>query len=182
MSSNQQLQLSVFLDKEDQTSRTGGRIYLPKYVMVFLLIFFFVSVDAHDLSSPQFSVLSGSFPGLNQYYNAFNVYRRELALGTVSLTGDRAQGNDSKHWAYSKQRIKCLAEVHNTKSLQWGANPEYLNVLHPSLKKISHVGVIFLGWTSTKQRQNTNCKLVDSKQQPLGPSPVFYQSVMVSID
>ena len=34
-------------------------------------------------------------------YNAFNVYRRELASGTVSLTGDRAQGDDSKHWAYS---------------------------------------------------------------------------------
>ena len=27
--------------------------------------------------------------------------RRELALGTVSLTGDRVQGNDSKHCAYS---------------------------------------------------------------------------------
>ena len=36
-------------------------------------------------------------------YNAFNVYRRELAPGTVSLTGDRAQGDDSKHWAYSKR-------------------------------------------------------------------------------
>ena len=36
-----------------------------------------------------------------QQYNAFNVYRRELAPGTVSLTGDRAQGDDSKHWAYS---------------------------------------------------------------------------------
>ena len=35
-------------------------------------------------------------------YNAFNVYRRELAPGTVSLTGDRAQGDDSKHWAYSR--------------------------------------------------------------------------------
>ena len=34
-------------------------------------------------------------------YNAFNVYRRELAPGTVSLTGDRAQRDDSKHWAYS---------------------------------------------------------------------------------
>ena len=34
-------------------------------------------------------------------YNAFNVYRRELAPGTVSLTDDRAQGDDSKHWAYS---------------------------------------------------------------------------------
>ena len=36
-----------------------------------------------------------------QLYNAFNVYRRELAPGTVSLTGDRAQGDDSKHWAYN---------------------------------------------------------------------------------
>ena len=34
-------------------------------------------------------------------YNAFNVYCRELAPGTISLTGDRAQGDDSKHWAYS---------------------------------------------------------------------------------
>ena len=34
-------------------------------------------------------------------YNAFNVYRRELAPSTVSLTGDRAQGDDSKHWANS---------------------------------------------------------------------------------
>ena len=31
------------------------------------------------------------------HYNAFNVYCRELAPGTVSLTGDRAQGDDSKH-------------------------------------------------------------------------------------
>ena len=41
-------------------------------------------------------------------YNAFNVYRRELAPGTVSLTGDRAQGDDSKHWANSKCIIKEL--------------------------------------------------------------------------
>ena len=38
-------------------------------------------------------------------YNAFNVYRRELAPGTVSLTGDRAQGDDSKHWAYSSAHL-----------------------------------------------------------------------------
>ena len=30
-------------------------------------------------------------------YNAFNVYCRELAPGTISLTGDRAKGDDSKH-------------------------------------------------------------------------------------
>ena len=32
-----------------------------------------------------------------EYYNPFLVYCRELAPGTVSLTGDRAQGDDSKH-------------------------------------------------------------------------------------
>ena len=31
------------------------------------------------------------------HYNLFLVYCRELASGTVSLTGDRAQGDDSKH-------------------------------------------------------------------------------------
>ena len=30
-------------------------------------------------------------------YNPFLVYCRELAPVTVSLTGDRAQGDDSKH-------------------------------------------------------------------------------------
>ena len=40
-------------------------------------------------------------------YNAFNVYRREMAPGTVSLTGDRAQGDDSKHWAHSNNDYSC---------------------------------------------------------------------------
>ena len=31
------------------------------------------------------------------HYNPFLVYRRKLAPGTVGLTGDRAQGDDSKH-------------------------------------------------------------------------------------
>ena len=34
-------------------------------------------------------------------YNSFLVYCRELAPGTVSLTGDRAQGDDSKHDSYN---------------------------------------------------------------------------------
>ena len=42
------------------------------------------------------------FSNMSYFYNALNVYRRELAPGTVSLTGDRAQGDDSKHWAYSR--------------------------------------------------------------------------------
>ena len=41
-------------------------------------------------------------PDRNCKYNAFNVYCRELAPGTVSLTGDRDQGDDSKHCTYSK--------------------------------------------------------------------------------
>ena len=51
-------------------------------------------------------------------YNAFNVYRRELAPGTVSLTGDRAQGDDSKHWAHSREHTcernnYCVYQLHN---------------------------------------------------------------------
>ena len=36
-------------------------------------------------------------------YNPFLVYCRELALGTVSLTGDRAQGDDSKHESHYRR-------------------------------------------------------------------------------
>ena len=40
-----------------------------------------------------------SAPGLtaNTCYNPFLVYCPELAHGTVNLTSDRAQGDDSKH-------------------------------------------------------------------------------------
>ena len=55
-------------------------------------------------------------------YNAFNVYRRELASGTVSLTGDRAQGDDSKHWAYSTLYINLFHSLFpvNNNSVMWG--------------------------------------------------------------
>ena len=46
----------------------------------------------------------------SECYNAFNVYRRELAPGTVSLTGDRAQGDDSKHWA-NNNSIMCKVAI-----------------------------------------------------------------------
>ena len=36
---------------------------------------------------------------MSRAYYAFNVYCRELAPGTVSLTGDRAQCDDSEHCA-----------------------------------------------------------------------------------
>ena len=51
-------------------------------------------------------------------YNAFNVYRRELAPGTVSLTGDRAQGDDSKHWAYSNS-LNTVGDIFFSKVLKY---------------------------------------------------------------
>ena len=39
------------------------------------------------------------------HYNSFFVYCRELAPGTVSLTGDRAQGDDSKHDSHNDSNL-----------------------------------------------------------------------------
>ena len=57
-------------------------------------------------------------------YNPFLVYCRELAPGAVSLTGDRAQGDDSKHDSHYTfycnvnlnnvdfvRRVPCLAFI-----------------------------------------------------------------------
>ena len=41
----------------------------------------------------------------NGKYNPFLVNCRKLAHGTVSLTGDRAQGDDSKHDSHYKRVI-----------------------------------------------------------------------------
>ena len=41
-------------------------------------------------------------------YNPFLVYCRELAPGTVSLTGDRAQGDDSKHDSHYTGTSTCI--------------------------------------------------------------------------
>ena len=51
--------------------------------------------------------LSGVFIDKLKKYNPFLVYCRELAPSTVSLTGDRAQGDDSKHDShYSQDNLK----------------------------------------------------------------------------
>ena len=42
----------------------------------------------------------------SHFYNPFLVYCRKLAPGTVSLKGDRAQGDDSKH--DSHYRLECF--------------------------------------------------------------------------
>ena len=49
-------------------------------------------------------------------YSAFNVDCRELAPGTISLTGDRAQGDDSKHCAYSTLKYFVNIAVSNYQS------------------------------------------------------------------
>ena len=49
-------------------------------------------------------------PALNCKFmslNDFNIYCRELAPEIVSLTGDRAQGDDSKQCAYSSLQNVC---------------------------------------------------------------------------
>ena len=43
-------------------------------------------------------------------YNSFLVYCRELALGTVSLTSDRAQGDDGKHDSHYNRLLKPAQE------------------------------------------------------------------------
>ena len=65
------------------------------------LFYFSYKQVKHDFSLLRSNaIISGRFNiTVNWDYNAFNVYCRELAPGTVSLTGDRAQGDDSKHWA-----------------------------------------------------------------------------------
>ena len=50
-------------------------------------------------------------------YNAFNVYCLELAPGTVSLTGYRAQGDESKHCAYyNRENIQNYLKKITTKT------------------------------------------------------------------
>ena len=44
-------------------------------------------------------------------YNTFLVYCRELAPGTVSLTGDRAQGDDSKHDSHYTPIMPILSSI-----------------------------------------------------------------------
>ena len=44
-------------------------------------------------------------------YISFLVYCRELAPGTVSLNGDQAQGDDSKHDSHYTYFVRCIRNV-----------------------------------------------------------------------
>ena len=54
-----------------------------------------------------------------RYYNPFHVYCRELALGTVSLTGDRAQGDDSKHDSHYTYKLMPMFKYINDTFKIW---------------------------------------------------------------
>ena len=45
------------------------------------------------------------------HYNSFLVFYRELASGTVSLTGDRAQGDDNKHYLHYTVNSEIFARI-----------------------------------------------------------------------
>ena len=51
----------------------------------------------HQCSTGFNAQLSTPPPSIRMAYNTVLVYCRELAPGTVSLTGDQAQGDDNKH-------------------------------------------------------------------------------------
>ena len=55
-----------------------------------------VQLSKHALTS-LWTYLLYSKDSIDSHYNSFRVYCRELAPGTVSLTADRAQGDDCKH-------------------------------------------------------------------------------------
>ena len=55
----------------------------------------------------------------NMNYNPFLVYCRDLVPGTVSLTGDRAQGDDNKHDSHYTPCYGCYTShtVKETRSV-----------------------------------------------------------------
>ena len=77
--------------------------YSVHFIIFIILKNIYILVVVHTLSlictiiSP---IIKCCLP-LKRWYNSFLVYCRELAPGTVSLTGDWAQGNDNKHDSHS---------------------------------------------------------------------------------
>ena len=71
-------------------------------------------------------------------YSAFNVYCRKLAPGTVSLTGDRAQGNDSKHCAYSSNHLLCTFSIFHLYRLVVIFCFDFLFIFQPNIH-VNHV-------------------------------------------
>ena len=57
------------------------------------------------------------------FYNNFNVNCPELASSTISLSGDRAQGDHSKHCAYSTQHAELICTL-TTKSVDPNKMPQ----------------------------------------------------------
>ena len=65
-------------------------------------------------------------PTTTYHYNPFPVYCRELAPGTVSLTCDRAQGDDSKHDSHYTCNIKSFCVWQTTL-----VTIKYISIVNP---------------------------------------------------
>ena len=57
-------------------------------------------------------------------YNPFLVYCRELAPGTVSLTGDWAQGDDSKHDLHYNLSLTLCMLVSSADNIENRVDPD----------------------------------------------------------
>ena len=111
-----------------------------------------------------------------QQYNAVNVYRRELAPRTVSLTGDRAQGDDSKHWANSR----CLlvheyTHMYGKASGLWKIVSEYDQEIQQSQTADKPMA----SWGRAKQHPRDARKTNKVKQPALSSPWVCLQFVIV---
>ena len=88
----------------------GSRAHSQKTALT-LFLWLFSSPCANFYNNPHnpYDFQGGGIPSqrlhniMHNSYNSFLVYCRELAPGTVSLTGDRAKGDDSKNskWVWS---------------------------------------------------------------------------------
>ena len=85
------------------------------------------------------TMLSGKNNAHN--YNPFLVYCRELAPGTVSFTGDRAQGDDSKHDSHYSKNFSVLYVLRKHQqhiNIQWHHLRCYFWLIdHPILGQVA---------------------------------------------
>ena len=87
-------------------------------------------------------------------YNAVNVYCRELAPGTVSLTGDRAQGDDNKHWAYSSD---CIHHIY-VKNLSNLGKQKVISRVHQFTYPNFNVQNVSMFWSAPLLCPTYSCK------------------------
>ena len=87
----------------------------------------------------------------NRLYNPFLVYCRELAPGTVSLTGDWAQGDDSKHDSYYSKFINIFNSKVWITCIWWNTKVSKCAKIRNRYNQVPHL------------TQDTNGKVTDSQ-------------------